>query len=155
MTFFPRSPGGGAHGSFVPRLERPTAPLTNALRWKMASGGALPAISYPKQSSGNRSEQPNPKRTTFVQGPAAGEAGENGGTQQPTRTVDTRTAGSLRSLTIRELIIELSKAEDEVRSCDSNSMASRKTTRLEQEIIEELHRRRDEFVSDPAQTAPH
>jgi len=61
-----------------------------------------------------------------------------------------RTSGKrLETLTIRELIIELGKAEEAMLDAKAGQFWTDMTTRREWAIIEELHRRRDEAVAGP------
>ncbi|MDH6238505.1 hypothetical protein [Cryobacterium sp. CG_9.6] len=65
----------------------------------------------------------------------------------------TRVSGKRRSnfpkmLTIRELLAELGKIEDAARVSRGNEVDARMWTRREQEIIQELHRRRDGLGPD-------
>lgn len=109
-------------------------------------GGNLPAISYPQTQSGSASVWPNPRRTTFVQRPEATTLGADE-TEQLPRTSGKRATERLETLTIRELIIELGKAEEAMLDANAGQFWTGMTTRREWAIIEELHRRRDEPVA--------
>lgn len=61
----------------------------------------------------------------------------------------------LETLTIRELIAELAKVADAERASSTGQPETRMRTGREQELIEELHRRRDELAVEIAVEPTH
>lgn len=81
-----------------------------------------------------------------MQKPAGETADGDDKAKHVSRTTGKRAEELLEALTIRELIIELGKAEAAARGSSADQLDTRKTTRRERAIIEELHRRRCESV---------
>lgn len=149
MSLLPRSFDKLPHRSLRPLSDSPSAPPFAPLRWETLRQNEVPTISLPQQNRGDGLERPYRARATFIRRPGRGKSPTGGDeTQSVTRVSGKHRSNFHKKLTIRQLLAELGKIEDAARVSRGKELDTRMWTRREQEIIEELHRRRDGIDPD-------